>query len=220
MTDNNLETKYRNPKRRMMSIYFISLLPLGFAFALMNKVWYHFSFTTPKLILPNTLVQVKNVSADYDFKPADLLVNGIVNSIKGPTAALATGPFKLPMILVYLVIATAIGFAAVKIESSLIALVAIYVANMSRIGLNQMTALAEAPSYGGQYMTQTAAVQNFNNCIWFLMAIFAVLALQIRAVKKQNKTSNRISIFDTVSSLQNVNIAQIIKNNQKEKVNS
>jgi hypothetical protein len=123
------------------------------------------------------------------------------------------------MILVYLVIATAIGFAAVKIESSLIAFVAIYVANMSRIGLNQMTALAESPSYGGQYMTQTAAVQNFNNCIWITMAIFAVLALQIRAVKKQNKTSNRISIFDTVSSLQNVNIAQIIKNNQKEKVN-
>ena len=213
-----INSNVKSPERRAKMITMLALVPLGYAFTLLSKVWYHFSFQSNKLILPDNYLQIKNVSAEFDLTSFDLMANNVVKSFKGVSPALTKGAFGLPNVFIFLVVSLALACAALYIESSLLALVALYVANLSRVNMNQMVGLVENPTFGGSYMTQTYVIQSFFNCAWIMMTLFGVLALQIRYIKKaKNESSQLSSIFETVMKIQKNNIFENLKISSSEK---
>jgi len=70
---NKSDQKVRNSKRRVTSTFNLIALPLAYAFILLSKVWYNFSFNTPKLILPTSYEQINNVTASANLTAIDML---------------------------------------------------------------------------------------------------------------------------------------------------
>jgi len=218
---NKSDQKVRNSKRRVTSTFNLIALPLAYAFILLSKVWYNFSFNTPKLILPTSYEQINNVTASANLTAIDMLKKGVVNSPRGSAAALSIGPLNMPMIFVFLVVSAAVLFAAIKLNMPTIALLSIYIANFSRLGVNSMRSLVEADAYGGRYMLPTNNINMFTNMVWLTMLISFSVAFQIFVAKRSQKQENS-SIFHTIINMQKNNLANLLNTDSqksKEKVN-
>ena len=221
-TQNELNSQVRNPKRRLKMTVMVFSLRLVFAFLSLQKVWYNFNFQAPRITLPGSLAQIENVSAKASLTGMDLLKQGVARSLRGSTSALAQGPLNLPMIFVYLAIAYLLILVAFKVNSSIVCIAATYVANMSRMGLTQMRSIIESNSNGGQYMHPTTSLSMYLNMVWLLMLGAASVGFQIWFSKRNSKIENpnRMSILDTLVTLQTANFSKLAKANEDSKIST
>jgi len=221
-TQNENIVTVRNPNRRLKMTVMVFSFPIVIAFLALQKVWYKFEFEAPRITLPGSLAQIENVSASATLSGMDLLNQGVAKSPRGSTVGLAMGPLNLPMIFAYLVIAYILVLLAFKVNSSILCLGSLYVANMSRMGLTQMRSIIEASSNGGQYMHPTPAISTFLNMVWLTMFGAASIGFQIWISKRNAKVENpnRMSILDTLVTLQTANFSKLSKVNEDSKISS
>jgi hypothetical protein len=222
MTNQKEKITLRNPNRRLKMTVMVFSFPIVIAFLSLQKVWYKFEFQAPRITLPGSLAQIENVTASATLTGMDLLNQGVAKSPRGSTVALAMGPLNMPMIFTYLVIAYILILLAFKVNSSILCIGSLYVANMSRMGLTQMRSIVESTANGGQYMQPSPAVSTFLNMIWLLMFGAASVGLQIWISKRNAKLENpnRMSILDTLVTLQTANFSKLSKVNEDAKASS
>ena len=171
-------TATRTPHRRAGAIALLTVPVAMLAYASLTTVWYTFNIQAPQLTVPGSFTKTGQIAATQTYTAFSLTQAGTATGPTGPFAALPSVS-GMPTIMVFLIAAALLAFAATTMRNSLFAIGGAIAANFAKSNFEAMRALVENPMFGGNYMTTGPGLERFELASMSMIALCATVGIQV-----------------------------------------
>lgn len=201
MSDNTTAT--RTPHRRAGSIALLTVPVAMLAYASLTTIWYTFNISAPQLTVPGSFAKTGQISATQTFTAFALTLPGTATGPTGPTSALSSVS-GMPTIMVFLIAAALLAFAATTMRNSLFAMAGVVVANLGKSNFESMRAQVENPMFGGEFMITGPGLERFELSALLMIALCAVVAVQVFLANRLERKIMKAAGDTTPSTLEQI----------------